>query len=95
MAGKVRGTVVGKQTGVCIVGCGLIGKKRAASLASIGARLASCADPVSDNRASVLALGKASDPTGQDEAVGYANWHEAIAHPGVDLVVVALSLIHI
>ena len=65
--------------GVAIVGCGLIGRKRAQALA--GARLVACADVV-QARAAALA------PAG---AFASADWREAIARDGVDIVVVATT----
>ena len=65
--------------GVAIVGCGLIGRKRAQALA--GARLVACADVV-QARAEALA------PAG---AFASADWREAITRDGVDIVVVATT----
>jgi predicted dehydrogenase len=65
--------------GVAIVGCGLIGRKRAQALA--GARLVACADVV-QARAEALA------PAG---AFASADWRDAIARDGVDIVVVATT----
>lgn len=65
--------------GVAIVGCGLIGQKRAKALA--GARLVSCAD-VQLERAQALAR---SYP-GVTE---HTDWREAIEQPGVDIVIAA------
>lgn len=67
--------------GVGIVGCGLIGRKRAAALQ--GAQLTACADVVMA-RAEVLA----STAPG---AVALADWQEVLRHPGVDVVVVATT----
>ena len=64
--------------GVAIVGCGLIGQKRAKALA--GARLVACADVVAD-RAARLATG----------AFATADWREAVSRPDVDIVVVAVT----
>jgi predicted dehydrogenase len=66
------------MTGVAIVGCGLIGRKRAAALA--GARLVACAD-VNRDRAEALARSSG--------ALATADWREAVDRPDVDLVVVA------
>lgn len=65
--------------GVAIVGCGLIGRKRAQALA--GARLVACADVV-QARAEALA------PPG---AFASPDWREAIGRDGVDIVVVATT----
>ena len=66
---------------VAIIGCGLIGAKRAGALA--GCRLVACADKFPD-----LARAFAAKRTGV-EAV--ADWRLAVARPDVDLVVVAVS----
>jgi predicted dehydrogenase len=65
--------------GVAIVGCGLIGRKRAQALA--GARLVACADVV-QARAEALAVGG---------AFACSDWRDAIARDGVDIVVVATA----
>ena len=65
--------------GVAIVGCGLIGQKRANALA--GARLTACAD-VLRPRAEALARTSAG-------AVATDDWRLAIDRPDVDIVVVA------
>ncbi len=65
--------------GVAIVGCGLIGRKRAQALA--GARLVACADVV-QARAEALAAGA---------AFASADWRDAIARDSVDIVVVATT----
>ena len=61
---------------VAIVGCGLIGRKRAAALA--GAELAVCCDLV---LARAQALGAAAT----------TDWRAAVATPGVDIVIVATT----
>ncbi|MGA2136420.1 MAG: Gfo/Idh/MocA family oxidoreductase [Bryobacteraceae bacterium] len=66
---------------VAIIGCGLIGRKRAASLA--GCRLAVCCD-VDSGRAQALA---AAYPGA--EAV--TDWQAAAASPAVDIVIVATT----
>ena len=66
---------------VAIVGCGLIGRKRAASLA--GARLTACADLVID-RAEALAR------TAPD-AIATADWRAAVHRSDVDVVIVATT----
>jgi predicted dehydrogenase len=65
-----------------IVGCGLIGRKRAAALGP-GARLVACAD-LDPARASALA---ATVPG----AVAEASWERAVARPDVDMVIVATT----
>lgn len=67
--------------GVAIIGCGVIGQKRAKSLA--GARLVVCADLYRD-RAEALAR---SAPG----AVATGDWVSAISHPDVQIVVVATT----
>jgi predicted dehydrogenase len=65
--------------GVAIVGCGLIGQKRAKALR--GARLIACAD-LELRRAEMLAETRPG-------AVATADWRAAIDRPGVEIVVVA------
>jgi predicted dehydrogenase len=65
--------------GVAIVGCGLIGRKRAGALA--GARLVACADTI-PGRAEALAR----MATG---ATAFADWRDAVTAPEVSAVVVA------
>lgn len=67
--------------GVAIVGCGLIGQKRAKALA--GSRLVACAD-VMLARAESLARTTSG-------AVATADWRAAVDRPDVDLVVVATT----
>jgi predicted dehydrogenase len=64
---------------VAIVGCGLIGLKRARALA--GARLVACAD-LDPGRAGQLARGF-------EGCAATTDWREAVSRPGVDIVVVA------
>jgi predicted dehydrogenase len=64
---------------VVIIGCGLIGQKRAKSLGP--ARLVACADLVSA-RAQALAQEA-------DGCTAYADWRDAVRHPGADVVIVA------
>ena len=66
---------------VAIIGCGLIGEKRAKALA--GASLRVCAD-VQLPRAERLARAVPG-------AVPTANWREAVSHPEVGLVVIATA----
>lgn len=65
--------------GVAIIGCGLIGQKRAKALGS--ARLIACADIQLERALSLAKSYKAELAT--------ADWREAIAHPDVDIVIVA------
>ena len=67
--------------GIAIVGCGLVGGKRARALGS--ARLVACADVVSE-RASALA-GTAPG------AVAMVDWREVMKRPEVDIVIVATT----
>jgi predicted dehydrogenase len=69
------------SSGVAIVGCGLIGKKRAAALA--GARLVACAD-LELARAEALARTTAG-------AVATDDWRSVVERPDVDIVVVATT----
>ena len=66
------------MSGVAIVGCGLIGQKRAKALA--GARLVACAD-VHRERADALAR--------PSNAFATADWRAAVDRQDVDIVVVA------
>jgi predicted dehydrogenase len=65
---------------VAIVGCGLIGRKRAKALA--GAQLAICCD-VDETRAAALAQ--------TCSAAVSTNWREVVARPDVDIVVIAAT----
>ncbi len=65
--------------GVGIIGCGLIGQKRAKALGS-GGRLVACAD-IDVNKAENLARGFG--------AKVFSYWHDLICLPEVDIVVVA------
>jgi predicted dehydrogenase len=67
--------------GVAIVGCGLIGHKRAKALA--GARLVACAD-LDIERAKAVARANA-------DAVATTDWQAAVTHPDVQIVVVATT----
>ena len=67
--------------GVAIVGCGLIGQKRAKALA--GVRLRACAD-VRRDRAEALAASSSG-------AVATDDWRAAVTRPDVDVVVVATT----
>jgi predicted dehydrogenase len=74
--------------GVAIIGCGLVGNKRAAALA--GARLVACAD-VELARAERLAASVAmSGHRASDIAVSDA-WSAAVNRPDVDIVIVATT----
>jgi predicted dehydrogenase len=66
---------------VAIVGCGLIGQKRARSLA--GARLVTCCDIVGD-RAAALARSCEGVDASDD-------WQATVVRPDVDIVIVATT----
>ena len=66
---------------VGIVGCGLIGGKRAKSIAALGHSIVATADAVPE-RAAQLAKGYSG-------CVAFADWRELVKRPNVDAVVVA------
>jgi predicted dehydrogenase len=66
---------------VAIIGCGLIGRKRAASLA--GCRLAVCCDRDLPRARELAEAHPGAQPT--------ADWRAAAASPGIDIVVVATT----
>lgn len=68
-----------KVFGVGIVGCGLIGQKRAKALGA-GGRLAACAD-IDNSRAETLAYGSRANV--------FRDWRELVWSPLVDVVIVA------
>jgi predicted dehydrogenase len=68
--------------GVAIVGCGLIGRKRLDALPE-GARLVACADHALDRARAVT--------RGRDDVIVSERWEEIVAHPGVDVVIVATT----
>lgn len=70
--------------GVAIVGCGLVGRKRAAALP--GGRLVACAD-LDETRARTLAQ-LAGAP---DAPVAVASWQDVVRRPDVDVVIVATT----
>lgn len=78
--------------GVAIVGCGLIGRKRASALP--GGRLVACAD-LDLERAAALArsapVAAAADGVPVRPAEAFARWQDAVAHPDVSVVVVATT----
>lgn len=69
-----------QEPGVAIIGCGMIGRKRAASLG--GARLLVCCD-TDERRARALAS--------QYSAAALTDWRAAVDHSGVELVIVATT----
>jgi len=74
------GRPVSPGPGVAIVGCGLIGRKRASALGP--ARLVACADAVPE-RATALAR--------ESSGARVVDWRDAVADPAVDLVIVATT----
>ncbi len=66
--------------GVAVVGCGLIGRKRIASLGS--ARLVACAD---------TAVERAQAAAGSTGAAAVSDWRAAVTRADVDLVIVATT----
>lgn len=68
-----------KPFGVGIVGCGLIGQKRAKSLGA-GGRLVACAD---------IDVGRAENLAKGSEAKVFRDWRELVWLPQVDIVVVS------
>lgn len=75
----VSGLRVGKVLGVGVVGCGLIGQKRAKALGQRG-KLLACAD-INVERAKSLAA-----TTG---AKAFQDWREVVVLPEIDVVIVA------
>jgi predicted dehydrogenase len=67
--------------GVAIIGCGLIGRKRSRALGP--ARLIVCADKVAERAESL-----AAEFPGTKASV---RWQDAVAHPGVEIIVVATT----
>lgn len=65
--------------GVGIIGCGLIGQKRAAAL-GFGGYVVACAD---------INLSRAEQLAGRFSAKAYSNWQDLITLPEVDIVVIA------
>ena len=70
---------VDKIYGIGIVGCGMIGQKRAKAL-GVGGQLVACAD-IDITRAEHLAQGS--------DAKAFFDWHKLIELPEVDIVVIA------
>jgi predicted dehydrogenase len=64
---------------VAIIGCGLIGQKRAKALGS--ARLVACADLVPERAEALARSANGCKP--------YGDWRDAVRHPGADIVIVA------
>lgn len=67
--------------GVSIIGCGLIGNKRAKAL--VDSRLVICAD-IDVKRAQRTA-------SEYKNVLSTTNWHEAVSHPGVNVVIAAAT----
>ena len=74
--------------GVAIVGCGLIGRKRAAALP--GGHLVTCAD-LDLSRAEALARSAPRRAVDQAVPVAVPRWQDAVARADVDIVVVATT----
>lgn len=72
---------------VGIVGCGLIGKKRAEALA--GATLVACADPELSRAQALAARGRAVNPKGSADVRASADWRDATVRDDIDVVVIA------
>lgn len=70
---------VDKTFGIGIVGCGLIGQKRAKAL-GVGGRLVACAD---------IDVGRAENLAKGSEAKVFADWRALVELPEVDIVVIA------
>jgi predicted dehydrogenase len=64
---------------VGIIGCGLIGQKRAKNLA--GAKLIACADSNFERAQQFAAI--------NHSCAVYSNWQELVEHPKVDIIIVA------
>src|SRR5207302_10163710 len=73
------GESVSGRPGVAIIGCGVIGERRFRALGA--ARLVATADTDSSRAAALAAR--------QEGAVSFTDWRDAVAHPGVDIVIVA------
>jgi predicted dehydrogenase len=72
-------STVDKSFGLGIIGCGLIGQKRAKAL-GVGGKLVACAD-IDTERAVNLAKGSA--------AKVFGDWRELVCLPEVDIVIIA------
>jgi len=70
---------VNKPFGIGIIGCGLIGQKRAKALGS-GGKLVACAD---------IDLGRAENLAQNAKAKAFADWRALLALPEIDIVVIA------
>ena len=71
--------MMSRKLGVAIVGCGLIGHKRANALS--GMRLVACADLNLKNAEHLAAT--------TEGCTAHRDWREAISHPDVQIVIVA------
>lgn len=67
------------EFGIGIIGCGLIGKKRAGSIGPQG-RLLACAD---------IDLSRAQNLAFPHDAVALNDWQDLLARPGIDIVIVS------
>lgn len=66
---------------IAIIGCGLIGQKRAKSIANAGARLAACVDQIPD-RAQALAKQ-------HPHCDAYTDWREVMKRTDIDAIVIS------
>jgi predicted dehydrogenase len=76
--------------GAAVVGCGLIGERRALTVAGHpDSRLVMVVDPVAERRDAVAARSTKSVTAGTTAVAAVAEWRAALEHPDVDVVVVA------
>ena len=78
---KYDGYPLNKTMNVAIIGCGIIGMKRAKALG--GHTLIATCDPVIERAQKICSI------IGSGEA--FTDWKQAIAHPKVDIVIVSTS----
>src|SRR3990167_8145102 len=70
------------MNGIAIIGCGLIGQKRAKIICKSHAKLLACADQIKE-RADALAVQYPG-------CEAYSDWLDAIKHPDIDIVIIAV-----
>ena len=78
-----------RPIGFAIIGCGLIGKKRAAALGS--ARLVACADLDKSRAEAVARTWRSPSGVAGEGVLVTTDWRAAIGAPGVDAVIVATT----
>lgn len=78
---KVKKHISNEKLGVAIIGCGLIGRKRAQALGS--ARLVVCADTVRERAEALARLNAGSEAT--------TDWQSAVARKDVKVVIVSTT----